>query len=198
MVDVGVRRQSRSPPIIAMLSSFQCGSSPAKPQAPQLHCWVSVGVRRSEPQPSLHCQFLQVSIGGSLIQRGSSQAKPQPRPNTVSSLLGQCGSSQVRTAALLALPVSASQHWRLADSAWEFAGKAAAPPQHCIFVVGSVWEFAGKSRSPPCTACFRRSALEARWQSRSPSNAALVFFCPITSCRVAEIRSSCRVDGHKL
>ena len=59
MVNVGVRRQTRSPPNIAMLSS---------------------------------------------IPRGSSQAKPQT-PNTVTSLLGQCGSSQVRAAALLTVPV---------------------------------------------------------------------------------------------
>ena len=70
MVNVAVRRQSHSPPNIAMLSSIQCGSS---------------------------------------------QASRSP-PNTVPSLLGQCGSWQVKAAALLTLPVSESQHWRLLDS----------------------------------------------------------------------------------
>ena len=71
MVNVGVRRQSRSPPNIAM---------------------------------------------SSLIQ----QAKPQP-PTTVTSLLGQCGSSQAKP--------RPSQHCQVIfDLVWEFAGKAAAPP----------------------------------------------------------------------
>ena len=96
---VGVCRQSRSPLhgnfVVAPVWEFACATA-------------------------LLCQFLQVSIGGSLIQCESSQVKPRP-PNTVSSLLGQCGSSQVRAAALLTLPAFAGQHWRL-------AGKVADPP----------------------------------------------------------------------
>ena len=129
---------------------------------PTLPCyrWFSVGVRRQSrsPAPTLYLRCW-VSVG---VRRSEA-------------------------AALLALPVSASQHWRLADSAWEFAGKAAAPPQHCIFVVGSVWEFAGKSRSPPLLTWPVSAGQHWRLAGKvaAPPMLPWVFFCPITSCRVA-------------
>ena len=55
MVNVGIRRQSCSPPNIAMSSLIQRGSSQVR-------------------QPSLRCSFLLVSIGSI----GGSQARPQP------------------------------------------------------------------------------------------------------------------------
>ena len=62
MVNVGVRRQTRSPPNIAMLSSIPRGSSQAKPQPPQ-HCnfvvgsvWEFAGQSRSPPYSASFCK----------------------------------------------------------------------------------------------------------------------------------------------
>ena len=64
MVNAGVRRQSRSPPNIAMSSLIQCGSSQERPHPP--HTVASLlgqrGSSQAKPQPSQHCHVIVDSV----------------------------------------------------------------------------------------------------------------------------------------